>query len=35
MYSAGSVKIAPATTDPDTPPMPVMITFSRMLERRL
>jgi hypothetical protein len=26
-YSAGSVKIAPATTDAETPPMPVRITF--------
>jgi hypothetical protein len=29
------VKIAPATTEPETPPMPVMITFSRRLDRRL
>ncbi len=28
------MKIAPATTDPETPPMPVMITFSSTLERR-
>jgi hypothetical protein len=28
------VKIAPATTEPETPPIPVMITFSRRLERR-
>ena len=34
MYSAGSVKIAPATTAPDAPPMPVMMTFSRSVDRR-
>src|SRR5271157_4031437 len=34
MYSAGSVKIAPATTDPARPPIPVMMTFSSTLERR-
>src|SRR5262245_10954469 len=28
-YSAGSVKIAPATTDAEAPPIPVMITFWR------
>jgi hypothetical protein len=26
-YSAGRVKIAPATTDAETPPIPVMMTF--------
>ena len=31
---AGSVKIAPATTEPETPPTPVMMTFSERLERR-
>jgi hypothetical protein len=34
MYNAGKVKIAPATTDPATPPIPVMITFSSNEERR-
>jgi hypothetical protein len=34
MYSAGSVKMAPATTEPETPPTPVMITFSSRLDRR-
>jgi hypothetical protein len=33
MYSAGSVKIAPATTTPDAAPMDWMMTFSRMLLR--
>jgi hypothetical protein len=28
------VKIAPATMEPETPPMPVMMTFSRTVERR-
>ena len=34
MYKAGSVKMAPATTELASPPMPVMITFSRTLERQ-
>ena len=34
MYNAGSVKMAPAATEPACPPMPVTITFSSSVERR-
>ncbi len=33
IQSAGRVKMAPATMPPDTPPMPVMMTFSRSMDR--
>ena len=35
MYSAGRVKIDPATTSPEAAPMLWMITFSRIELRRL
>ena len=35
MNSAGRVKIEPATTRPEAAPIDWMMTFSRMVERRL
>ncbi len=35
VYSAGSVKMAPATTPPEVPPIPVRMTFSSRVDRRL